>query len=171
MVKAIYAYGGLAGAGKTYCALRKQRDLMGAGLSVAYRPFAEPLKRLLNETLGYPPGAPLNASKEGEDGRGRLQRLGAGLRDMAGPHFWADLWRKNLPDEEVTVIVDDLRYPEEVEAILHSAPETHFFLVTRSGNEIPDPHPSEQLLWVDYCRAHDIPVHRIHSDPRSFHAV
>lgn len=158
MVKAIYAYGGWAGAGKTFWANRKVRSLTEVGVPVAYRPFAEPLKRLLNETLGYPPDAPLNASKEGEDGRGRLQRLGAALRDLAGPHFWADLWRRSLPEGDVTVIVDDLRYPEEVEAIRHSAPEVHLCWVRHPDPGPADPHPSEQLLWLQYCRERRIPV-------------
>lgn len=111
------AFAGKMGAGKTTLAMITQAFLGPRYLPKVHR-FAEPLKEALPRLLGRP------IDKKKPEDRLALQRLADLIKDIYGDlHFTNLLKRKILydlashPDFDVFPIVDDVRFPHEVEML------------------------------------------------------
>lgn len=111
--------------------------------------FAEPLKQMLSAGLGL--------THEQLDGREKslpmdrfggltprhlMQTLGTEWgRRMVGSDLWIDLWRAKLSGQTGLVVVDDLRFPNEAQAIRDMG--GLIWRVLRPGVEVMD-HASER---------------------------
>jgi hypothetical protein len=121
----IIGLSGKKGSGKTTLARYLHRQLEGS----AVMPFAGPLKDLAMELFGCE-AVQVNGDEKqktslalcGLTGREVMQRVGAAMRDV-WPDCWVHAWKKSVVSawaehgSAFPVIVDDVRYPNEVEAI------------------------------------------------------
>lgn len=115
----IIAFTGKAGSGKSTAAKR----LVEAHGFVRRR-FASPLKDMLL-ALGLSNDEVDGAYKDepcellgGKTPRHAMQTLGTEWgRELIDPYLWTRAWVKSLPSDGSNVVVDDCRFPNEVEAI------------------------------------------------------
>lgn len=121
----IVGFCGAAGSGKTTAAEMLLREF---GLRATRVPFASPIKEMLY-TLGVPQehlyGSPAQKAQplgmlNGKSARFAMQTLGTEWgRDCMGSRFWLELWRERVRRVGFVeiIIVDDVRFPNEVEEI------------------------------------------------------
>ena len=127
------------------------------------RPFAYPLKSMV-AVLGVPPEI-LDGDDEaksrpleclgGKSARYALQKLGTEWgRGMMGENFWVDRWldgARRLHDCTSHVVADDVRFPNEVEAIRKLG--GFIVRVDRPGCGAGDNHASENPDAISHdCR-------------------
>lgn len=126
---------GVAGSGKTTVA-----EILREEWGAERRPFADPLKRMLRRLLedqgvGLADACRMTSGdlKEitteylgGRTPREAMQTLGTEWGRALAPTLWIDAWRRGLEklalesgadDEELVVVVDDVRFPNEVAAL------------------------------------------------------
>lgn len=124
------------------------------GWDVIVKPFAGPLKKHVTEVLGF--------SKEShpDEYRSYCQSEGAGKR-KENPNHWVNLWLEDIKKERkkelrsssrpVLYLVDDVRYPNEIEILRSSLVNATVIFVKHGSREIEDPngewrsHESERL--------------------------
>lgn len=79
--------------------------------------------------------------------RHAMQTLGGEWgRDSISPDFWVSLWRKAVSRKiaaGISVVTDDLRYPNEAEAIRELGGE--IIMLKGYARRNPDAHPSERF--------------------------
>lgn len=137
---------GRAGAGKSTL----MKEILEAHPQAQHIYFAKALKAGL-EAMGVPLQALYSpAHKEvpmeilqGHTGRHLMVTLGTEWgRDMVGPNFWVDLWKKQIPAEGV-VVCDDVRMPNEIDAIRSF--ENHVLVGVERPGVVGSAHRSEHL--------------------------
>jgi hypothetical protein len=97
----IVGLAGYAGSGKDLSA-----NILCDRFNYERRGFADALKALAT-TIGWD-------GRKDDTGRRLLQELGVGARDVLGADVWVDALMRDLPGR---VVITDVRFPNEVEAI------------------------------------------------------
>lgn len=155
-------------AGKTTLAKEIQSHHKEGGVHILA--FAKPLKDMCNSYFGFTyndlyttEGKKKYNELWGMTAREFMQRLGQGLRDAIGPDVWVKLLKCHIlkkKDIYNVIIVDDCRYPEELQMIRDLGGIT--VRVTRPGHEAISGgiknHPSEQDIpddMLDYDFVND----------------
>lgn len=127
--------------------------------------LADPLREAalgLNPIVGYGSGPirlaaviglygweGVKTSPYADEVRRTLQRFGTeAVRDVLGPQVWAREMLRRADKVEGGVVVPDVRFPEEYDAIRANPRATHFGLLVRViGRGVEgDTHPSETAL-------------------------
>jgi len=130
---------GKAGCGKSTIANSLAYSLASKGMSVFVIPLAQPVKEIAN-MFGWD-------WKKDERGRKLLQQIGTDVGREYNVNIWIDKLKNKLlqlPDESI-VIIDDVRFDNEVEFIENL--EGQVFHILRDVHEILD-HVSEH--GIDY---------------------
>lgn len=174
--KRIVGICGLKGSGKSTL----MRQIQGA----EHIYFAQPLKQAL-EAMGIPPEALHHPpTKEApldllcwHTPRYAMQTLGTEWgRKRIGDTFWVRLWAKKVRESSAEVIIcDDVRFPEEIEAI-RDQPDHLLVYIQRPSQSlyvappwwklwVKKPHPSERLNPKTF----DIPVLLNDSTPEALY--
>jgi len=121
--------------------------------------FATPLKRMASQMLhglGYSPaeidgflteGKSIRLAEIGVDTRHILQTLGAEWgRNCIHPDLWVFMWQrqvKHILDLGGLVVVDDVRFQNEYEALRSMHPDTQFWRIQRDPDPAKAGHISE----------------------------
>lgn len=80
-----------------------------------------------------------------------MQTLGTEWgRDTLGENIWADIWANRVKNLSGIVLVDDVRFENEIERIEQLGGAT-FWLTRGSIYEGNDAHPSENSISADHC--------------------
>jgi len=146
---------------------RAGKDTAGAVLvSAGFQriSFAQPLKEMLADLL-YLRGADIadihemieGSLKEapseflsGRSPRHAMQTLGTEWgREQMGINFWTDTFRDGYNASTDDVVVTDVRFPNEVEAI--HALGGRVYYIERDGLQVHDPHKSEVSIDPTIC--------------------
>lgn len=152
MRPSIIGLAGFKGSGKSTLA----REIPGPKVILS---FAAPIKLAL-EAMGIPAEYLHNPELKdvrqdilcGHSARHAMVTLGTEWgRNIMGPDFWVRIWRQKVQETPVgvTVIVDDVRFPGEVEAIR----ELGGFVVSIERPGIRPPPPSAWKFWAE--RVHE----------------
>jgi len=109
--KIVIGLHGPAGSGKSFFASVIEDEALRQHLAIRRMPFAGPLKRVAS-SMGW------NGKKDGK-GRRLLQLIGTECgRKCISEDLWVDKWRRELDDTQANcVIVDDVRFPNELSAL------------------------------------------------------
>ena len=155
----VIVLGGMGRVGKTDVADWIVEAAQEDGMNPVRLSFADPLKKQAAADAGYGDDWRKYKAEKPEDYRQVCQDLGASRR-AEDPDYWVNLWKMQLADmakaeleadneegiwEETVVVVDDCRYPNEVEAARQFEALTMF--VYAGGREIPE----SEAAW----RAHE----------------
>ena len=159
MTKTIYAFAGPEGGGKSTAAKMVVDAHMPGDATVIG--FAEPIKHMmLSLGVPYKNLYGTQAEKEepldilcGKSARYAMQKLGTEWgRQMIGDDIWVNAWKARVKKAaEHTVVADDLRFPNEVEAVKSFGGTT--MVLTRDERDWdPDDkhHPSQQFYKLDF---------------------
>ena len=141
---------GPAGSGKSAVA----RWMQTHGYTVLR--FADPLKEMLrafglgqNHTDGEWKEIPCDRLC-GKTPRHAMQTLGTEWgRNLIGPDIWTRAWQRRVSTALGNIVVDDCRFPNEVEAAREIG-NTTVVRLNRVGAGIPGSHVSEQPLPCDF---------------------
>lgn len=155
----VIVLGGMGRVGKTDVADWIIEAALEDGMNPVRLSFADPLKKKAAADAGFGDDWRKYKAEKPEDYRQVCQELGASRR-AEDPDYWVNKWESeltalakaelNTPDdgetwEETVVVVDDCRYPNEVEAARRFQALTMF--VYAGGREIPE----SEAAW----RAHE----------------
>lgn len=113
--------------------------------------FATPIKDI-GDIIGLHPEARLVGNKEdpnygicGKSPRFIYQKIGESFRQEIGEDVWIEIIRRKITSSSAkTIIIDDLRHPNEAEML--SDLGARIFLVERAGVEYTYEHVSERPL-------------------------
>lgn len=117
-------------------------------LAETVNPYVFPEAQLPNryasvvKTFGY------EQAKQMGDVRRFLQELGTGARDILGPDVWVRAWEHKLARYEQTdnVVVTDVRFPNEADAIRANGGEVWGLVRPGFDNGLGVDHPSEAFI-------------------------
>lgn len=152
----IIALCGKKGSGKSSLAKALREELNGGASPCHILSLALPIKNLVHKAYGEPPRtADGSADKEAPaiypyTFRGAYQKVGQGLRHILDEKFWLRTWERSAEQlaelgnkRESTLIVDDVRYHNEVDFFRNKGA----MMVRLLRNPwAMDPHPSEQEM-------------------------
>jgi hypothetical protein len=152
----LIAFAGRAGVGKsTAAAALEARGFVRVSFAAPLKRIAEELWELSDEQL-FGDEKEILDPRWGCTPRHLLQQLGGRVRGIH-EETWINAWRAHaaaLLDRGVYVVTDDLRYPNELEAVLAEGGQA--YLLERPGLEYPGVgHESETaLVGYELPRAH-----------------
>ena len=140
---------GRAGAGKDTVAGIIREEAALAGQRTAVASFADPLYRAISAITGIPVAMLRDRTfKEdtidwlGKSPRQLLQTLGTEWgRNMMGENFWVEIFR-NAAEQYDTVVVSDVRFPNEVDVITEDMGGV-VYRVVKANSGSNDQHLSE----------------------------
>lgn len=149
MTRLVIGLSGVAGSGKSTAARILSREFR-----FARKPIAYPLKAMV-AALGVDREI-LEGSREdkekalyvlgGKSARYALQRLGDWGWEQMSPNFWLDIWSRNVERlDGVNIVADDIRYPNEAQAIRDLGGIIIRLWRTGAGDRINPGHSSEQM--------------------------
>lgn len=163
---------GKAGSGKTTFANMLVDALDSLGISkdlVRISPMADSVYRIASKSLGLTK-AYLKENKQKElpdlsmTVREYLQRIGESMRKGVDPYFWVLIKRRDVlrlyDDGYRVIIIDDIRYPNEVEMVMGIETYVTIRMMGRAIN-IKDNHPSE--ISLDQYSSWDYMIDNSHS--------
>lgn len=155
----IIGLAGRKGAGKSTIA----SHMMGYGF--AWRAFADPLKHIVRgflTTRGFSTAeatrmlyGDMKAVEQprlwGHTPRHLMQTIGTEWgRRCIHPDIWVDLLMSEIDAlQAVRFVIDDVRFPNEVEAIRARGGQVVW--IERDGADLEDTHPSENSITADDC--------------------
>lgn len=152
MSSIVVGFSGLAGSGKSTSARLLVRDL-----GFFPRPFAGPLKGMLS-SLGVPHASLYGAREDKEhpleclgglSARHAMQTLGTDWgRNCMGKDFWVRQWIREAVSLD-RVVADDVRYPNEVDAIRSLGGRVYRIQRDDSGDRVNPRHSSEAVDAID----------------------
>jgi len=132
-------------AGPMWCGKSSIALLVAAERRGTIIPFAQALKDLAKD-LGW------NGVKD-ETGRKLLQLLGTDVcRDCIDENYWVDEWKLYVDNEiknTPLIIADDVRFPNEIQAIRDMGGKVLW--VQRDGTGLDSLHPSETSINYPDC--------------------
>jgi hypothetical protein len=148
----IVGFAGKARTGKSHVCQTLYDVAHDSGWDVKIKPFAGPLKRHVEEVLGF------TKDENPDEYRKKCQEIGAGEREN-DPDHWVNLWKKDMDkefaeemdkaDRPCLYLVDDVRYPNELR-MLNKCDAISLF-VKHGTRKIEDPtgewrnHESEEM--------------------------